>query len=104
MPAVKLAARFRLWAAALAATAGTLAIALRVDGYAYRAETYCRECGEKIYRRIAAVVAPKLAGTGDPLFSDSETCPQPIFFGESDYACHCGDCGEYMYGQDQDDA
>jgi ribosomal protein S27AE len=73
-----------------------------LDGYAYNADTYCIPCGEAIAREIAAKVAPTLTGTDDPLFSDSETCPQPIFFGEHpDRAVHCGECGEYLYGTDE---
>lgn len=30
--------------------------------------------------------------------ADSDTVPQPIFFGESDCPQHCGDCDEYLYG------
>jgi hypothetical protein len=70
-----------------------------LDGYAYCADVYCVDCGEKIYTEIAKAVAPTLADTDDPLFSDSETCPQPIFFGESDSPQHCSDCGEYLYGE-----
>lgn len=74
-----------------------------LDGYAYNADVYCVDCGERIYREIAAKVAPTLAGTDDPLFSDSETVPQPVFFGESDCAQHCGQCGEYLYGPQDDE-
>ena len=73
-----------------------------LDGYAFRADVYCIDCGEKIIEEIADEIAPKLTGTDDPMFSDSETCPQPIFFGESDYAQHCGDCGEYLYGENEE--
>jgi len=74
-----------------------------LDGYAYNADVYCVDCGEEITREIAAKVAPTLTGTDDPLFSDSETVPQPIFFGESDSAQHCGKCGEYLYGEDEEE-
>lgn len=70
-----------------------------LDGYAYRAAVYCDNCGEAIVREIAATVAPQLSDTSDPLFSDSETCPQPIFFGESDCPEHCDHCGAYLYGE-----
>jgi ribosomal protein S27E len=69
-----------------------------LDGYAYHASVYCVDCGREIVEDIAADVAPKLSGTDDPLFSDSETLPQPIFFGESDTAQHCDKCGAYLYG------
>jgi len=72
-----------------------------LDGYAYRADTYCVTCGEKIVREIAPKVAPTLEGTDDPSFLDTEVVPCPIFFGESpDCEQHCGDCGEYLYGED----
>jgi hypothetical protein len=73
-----------------------------LDGYTYCADVYCIACGEAIYETIAAEIAPKLSGIGDPLFSDSETVPQPIFFGESDSAQYCGDCGEYLYGEGEE--
>jgi len=74
-----------------------------LDGYAYNASVYCVDCGEDIVRSIAPTVAPKLSGSDDPMFSDSETCPQPIFFGESpDCAQHCDDCGAYLYGENEE--
>lgn len=74
-----------------------------LDGYAYQADVYCIACGKAIVRDIAATVAPTLSGTDDVLFQDSETCPQPIFFGESpDCAQHCAECDEYLYGEDDD--
>lgn len=75
-----------------------------LNGYAYNADTYCEDCGEKIAREIAGKVAHKLTSTDDILFRDSETCPQPIFFGESpDGEQNCGDCGAYMYGEDPEE-
>ena len=71
-----------------------------LDGYVYCSEVYCVPCGEAIYREVATKVAPTLTGTEDVLFSDSETVPQPIFFGESDYPQHCEKCGEYLYGEE----
>lgn len=68
-----------------------------LDGYAYNAAAYCPKCAEKIIREIARAVSPKLSGTDDPLFSDSETCPQPIFFGEADSKQYCDLCGEFLY-------
>lgn len=64
-------------------------------GYAFNAGVYCVDCGREIIRAL-----PKQ--TWDFVeFRDSETVPQPIFFGESDIAQHCGDCGEYLYGPDE---
>lgn len=68
-----------------------------LDGYSYRADVYCVECGEKIIGETADKVAPQLENTDNPLFSDSETLPQPIFFGEADCEQHCGSCGEFLY-------
>ena len=70
-----------------------------LDGYAFSASVYCPGCGEKIIEEIADDVAPKLSGTDDPSFRDSEVVPQPIFFGEADSAMNCEDCGEYLYGE-----
>lgn len=69
-----------------------------LDGYAYNADVYCCGCARKIGEQIAPSIAPRILDTSDPLFRDSETCPQPIFFGESDNAQVCGECGEYLYG------
>ena len=68
-----------------------------LDGYSYRADIYCVDCGEDIIDKIADKVAPQLEDTNNPLFSDSETLPQPIFFGEADCEQHCGSCGEFLY-------
>lgn len=69
-----------------------------LDGYAFNADTYCVDCGRDIIRKVWPA-----GGLGWPEFQDSETLPQPIFFGESDGPQHCADCGEYLYGpQDQD--
>ena len=72
------------------------------DGYAYRADVYCVDCGRAIVERIAPEVAP-LVHRDDLLWRDSETLPQPIFFGESDVREHCADCGKYLYGGDDED-
>lgn len=72
-----------------------------LDGYAYNADVFCPECGEDIVHEIAPAVAPTIDGTDDPLFADSETVPQPIFFGESDSAEYCGNCGEYLYDEEE---
>ncbi len=72
-----------------------------LDGYAYNADVYCESCAEDLMRELAPKVAPTLDSTDDPEFRDSETWPQPIFFGEADTKQHCGDCGEYLYGEDE---
>lgn len=68
-----------------------------LDGYAYRADTYCENCTLTILQEIT-VVEPS-----SPLFSDSEAVPQPIFFGEAEQSTHCGNCGEYLYGEDEEE-
>jgi hypothetical protein len=78
-----------------------------LDGYAYNADVYCVPCGRDIIRAVFREHAEANAGSeilSDLEFGDSETCPQPIFFGESpDCAQHCGDCGEYLYGESPED-
>lgn len=74
-----------------------------VDGYAYNADIYCADCAGDIVRELAPTVAPTLTGTDDPSFCDSERIPQPIFFGESDCAQHCAECGKYLYGPKEED-
>lgn len=67
------------------------------DGYAYNADVYCVRCGQELIRRLYAESGPPV---GDEA-NDSESWPQPIFFGESpDFAQHCGECGEHLYGPD----
>ena len=69
-----------------------------LDGYAYQADVYCVECSHDI---IEGLDWP----CDELTFQDSESVPQPIFFGESDIAQHCADCGEYLYGpQDENPA
>lgn len=67
-----------------------------LDGYTYRAAMYCIDCGREIVQEIATTIAPTIKDTCDPLFSDSETCPQPIFFGESEVEEHCDNCGQEL--------
>lgn len=62
-----------------------------LNGYAYRADVYCVPCG----RGIIEAGPDEISGAD---FLDSEVTPQPIFFGESDTAQHCGSCGAYLYG------
>lgn len=68
-----------------------------LDGYSYQADIYCVDCGEDIIETLADKVAPQLENTDNPLFSDSEVLPQPVFFGEADDKQHCGSCGEFLY-------
>ena len=73
-----------------------------LDGYAYQADVYCVSCGRAIIRAVYESWPHCAMDSLD--FQDSETIPQPIFFGESpDYPQHCGDCGEYLYGEDEDE-
>ena len=66
-------------------------------GYAYQADVYCVDCGVDIARAVFAE-RPEVDGM---TFGDSEEVPQPIFSGENlDCAEYCGDCGEYLYGDD----
>lgn len=69
-----------------------------LDGYAYQAAIYCAECARPI---IEATVPPE--GLPYPEAQDSETTPQPVFFGEADTAQHCDQCGEYLYGPEEED-
>lgn len=71
-----------------------------LDGYSYQADVYCITCGEAICAQLAADRSG--APWDDDEFRDSEILPQPIFFGESDQAEHCADCGEHLYGADPD--
>lgn len=66
-----------------------------LDGYTYNADVYCVACGQEITRRVFAQFPNGILW---PFAQDSETVPQPIFFGESpDSPQHCGECGEYLY-------
>ena len=68
-----------------------------LDGYAYSADTYCVSCGQAA---TETVYATHPDGIPYPEAQDSETVPQPIFFGEADRAVHCAECNEYLYGSD----
>lgn len=70
-----------------------------LDGYAYRADVYCAPCGQAITREVFERFPE---GVPDPLAQDSDELPQPVFFGESDTEQHCGDCGEYLYGGEEE--
>ena len=62
-----------------------------LDGYAFNADVYCVDCSKEIINELPDIEYDDLD------FEDSEKVPQPIFFGESDCAQHCGNCGEYLY-------
>lgn len=72
-----------------------------LDGYAYQGDTYCIECGELLIFDLGANVIAEIWGTDDPLFCDSDTVPQPIFFGESDSGTYCAQCGDLLYGPEE---
>ncbi len=67
------------------------------DGYAYKADLYCVDCGQIIIRGL-------YADNYDLLLSeDTDDSPQPVFFGESpEYEQHCAECGEYLYGESKE--
>ena len=65
-----------------------------LDGYAYCADVYCVACAH-------AIIDAGPWEVPEPLDKDSETTPQPIFFGEHEEAQFCGECGEYLYGGDE---
>ena len=67
-----------------------------LDGYTYQADVYCVDCGRDIILKGPEEIE-------EFAFQDSEETPQPIFFGESDCAQHCADCGTYLYGEDSED-
>ena len=66
-----------------------------LDGYAYRADAYCVSCGQ-------AIIEAGQEEVPAPFDRDSDTTPQPIFFGESDCTQHCSECGEYLYGPEEE--
>ena len=69
-----------------------------LSGYAYAADVYCPGCARGIVKAFTPEQCAAVGDVDDPAFQDSEMVPQPIFFGESDCAQHCADCGEYLYG------
>lgn len=75
-----------------------------LNGYAYNAAVYCPECGEAIIDELLDSNALPIHSDDDPASTmtgwmwDTDTVPQPIFFGESDGPEHCDNCGEYLYG------
>jgi hypothetical protein len=73
------------------------------DGYAYNADVYCVDCGQDIIRDLYESDYSALATEDGEFISDTERSPSPIFFGESDGPQHCGNCGERLYGEDEDE-
>lgn len=69
-------------------------------GYAYNADLYCEDCAWHIIRDLAADLAAQL--DTDDLPTDTDTLPQPIFFGEHDLPQYCEGCGDYLYGGTDD--
>ena len=66
-----------------------------LDGYAFQADVYCVEHGRELIREVLKA-NPSL--TPDDLeWRDTDTLPQPIFFGESDTAQHCTVCHTHLY-------
>ena len=74
-----------------------------LDGYAYQATIYCVECGRAICRRIVASYPDYSVTDTSEIPCDSNDFPQPVFFGESDTAEHCAECGSYLYGATERD-
>jgi len=67
-----------------------------LDGYAYCADVYCVACGQSIIEALPREEYDEVESR------DSETVPQPILFGEADTAQHCGECGAYLYGPQEE--
>jgi hypothetical protein len=63
-----------------------------LDGYVFHGDLYCEACGQRFIEALPH------AQYHEHDAQDSDIVPQPIFFGESDIAQCCNDCGEYLYG------
>lgn len=70
-----------------------------LNGYAYKADVYCEDCAGNIIDDLAKVHF----NADDAPPEDTDTFPQPIFFGESDIKMSCAECGEYLYGPETSD-
>jgi hypothetical protein len=69
------------------------------DGYVYKVDVYCVGCGRDI-------ITDLYHNDYDMLLSgDTDDSPQPIFFGEgeSDEKLRCAQCGEYLYGESNEE-
>lgn len=71
---------------------------MRPEAYAFQAELYCPLCASHLVRGL------QRPAEDDPRLYDSDTWPQPIFFGESDFSQHCAACGSYLYGGQEPEA
>ncbi len=70
-----------------------------LDGYAYQADVWCVDCGQRIIRELWNARGCDINPPTQDDTSDSDQWPVPIFFGDSpDCAQHCCDCGDYLYG------
>jgi hypothetical protein len=67
-----------------------------LDGYIYNADVLCTACAHAVIDAL-----PRERYT-DLEAGDSEVVPVPVFFGESDFPQHCGECGMYLYGEAED--
>lgn len=63
-----------------------------LDGYTFEGAVYCADCAQVMVRGFA-----QESFTWDEM-RNSEVCPQPIFFGESELPMHCAECGDWLYG------
>ena len=73
------------------------------DGYAFDADVFCVDCGRAILHNqcMSGELDAYLDTPDDIMLRDTDTTPQPIFFGESDTAQYCSDCGTYLYGPEE---
>jgi hypothetical protein len=73
--------------------------------YAFHAAIWCADCIRTMAENgeLDATLA-KLTGEPEYMYLDTETLPQPAFFPESNCAEHCDGCGEYLYGEDSEEA
>jgi len=75
-----------------------------LNGYVYQGSHFCADCASDIAHEIPNEVVAKIESVEDCAFQDSETVPQPIFFGEADLPIRCETCDEFLYGPDDWDA
>jgi hypothetical protein len=76
------------------------------DGYAYNCEVYCPVCGAEIIDSIIQEREEKGIHEHSELveiIQDTNDLPAPIFFGESDSAEYCANCGKYLYGPEEEE-
>lgn len=64
--------------------------------YIYRADLYCRPCGEAVRKRLD-VAGKRPADSADERTYDSDDYPKgPLPEGVSDSPSHCAGCGEFL--------